>query len=150
MNVTFDTNVFVSGFTRPTGRAAIALAKITANVDTLFVSQHIVDELLRVLSEKFGRNDEELAIVIAWMERNARLVAPTQTLHVLADEPDNRILECALAADADLIVTGDRAMLALQRIGNTRILSLSDYLDSVDNSLTNGCYTLESRSNIGA
>ena len=86
MNVTFDTNVFVSGFTRPMGRAAVALAKIVANIDTLFVSQHIVDE------------------------------------------PDNRILECALAADADLIVTGDRAMLALERIGNTRIVSLADYL----------------------
>ncbi len=138
MNVTFDTNVFVSGFTRPTGRAAVALAKIVANVDTLFVSQHIVDELLRVLSEKFGRNDDELAIVIAWMERNTHFVAPTQTLHILADEPDNRILECALVAGADLIVTGDRAMLALQRIGNTRVISLAEYLDTVDNSLTSG------------
>ena len=138
MNVTFDTNVFVSGFTRPTGRAAVALAKIVANVDTLFVSQHIVDELLRVLSEKFGRNDDELAIVIAWMERNTHFVAPTQTLHILADEPDNRILECALAADADLIITGDRAMLTLQRIGNIRIISLAEYLDTVDNSLTSG------------
>jgi len=138
VNVTFDTNVFVSGFTRPTGRAAVALAKIVANVDTLFVSQHIVDELLRVLSEKFGRNDDELAIVIAWMERNTHFVAPTQTLHILADEPDNRILECALVAGADLIVTGDRAMLALQRIGNTRVISLAEYLDTVDNSLTSG------------
>ena len=72
------------------------------------------------------------------MGRNARLVAPTQTLNILADEPDNRILECALAADADFIVTGDRAMLALRRVGDTRIVSLSDYLDSVDNSLING------------
>ena len=114
------------------------MARIVANVDTLFVSQHIIDELLRVLSEKFGRNDDELAIVIAWITQNTHLVMPTETLHILADEPDNRILECALAADADLIVTGDRAMLELQSIGNTRIVSLADYLDSVDNSLTNG------------
>ena len=56
---------------------------------------------------------------------------------MLTDEPDNRILECALAADADVIVTGDRAMLALGRIGNTRIITLADYLNSVDNTLTN-------------
>jgi len=72
------------------------------------------------------------------MERNTHFVAPTQTLHILSDEPDNRILECALVAGADLIVTGDRAMLALQRIGNTRVISLAEYLDTVDNSLTSG------------
>ena len=137
MNVAFDTNVFVSGFTRPTGRAAVALARIAANVDTLFVSQHIIDELLRVLSDKFGRNDAELAIVTAWISEHARLVTPTQTLNILADEPDNRILECALAADADLIITGDRAMLALGRIEDTRIISLADYLGIVDNSSIN-------------
>lgn len=137
MNVTFDTNVFVSGFTTSTGRAAVALARIVANVDTLFVSQHIVDELLRVLSEKFGRNDEELAIVIDWVTKHARIAVPTETLHILADEPDNRILECAIASNADLIVTGDRAMLALETIENTRIVTLADYLNTVDNSLIN-------------
>ena len=64
-------------------------------------------------------------------------VMPTETLHILDDEPDNRILECAIASDADLIVTGDRAMLALERIENTRIVTLADYLDAVDNSLIN-------------
>ena len=139
MNVTFDTNVFVSGFTRPTGRAAQALARIVADIDNLFISQHIVDELLRVLTEKFGRNDEELAIVAVWMTEHGRMTVPTEVLRILADEPDNRILECAIAADADVIVTGDRVMLALGQIGNTQIVSLANYLDSVDNSLTNSC-----------
>lgn len=133
MNVTFDTNVFVSGFTRPTGRAAQALARIAADIDNLFISQHIVDELIRVLTEKFGRNDEELAIVEAWMTEHGRMTVPAEVLHILADEPDNSILECALAADADAIVTGDRAMLDLGRIGNTRIITLAEYLRGVDN-----------------
>ena len=55
---------------------------------------------------------------------------------ILADEPDNRILECALAADADLIVTGDHAMLELRRVGNIQIIFLADYLNTVDNLLT--------------
>jgi predicted nucleic acid-binding protein len=36
-------------------------------------------------------------------------------LHLLADEPDNRILECAVAAKARYIVTGDRALRALSK-----------------------------------
>ena len=138
MNVIYDTNIFVSGFTRPEGRASQALAAVMVSNNNLFVSRPIIEELLRVLRDKFNWNDSNLQIVMAWMGRNARLVAPTQTLNILADEPDNRILECALAADADFIVTGDRAMLALRRVGDTRIVSLSDYLDSVDNSLING------------
>ena len=108
MNVTFDTNVFVSGFTRPTGRAAQALALMNC---------------LGSLAEKFGRNDEELAIVGAWMTEHGSMTAPTEVLRILADNPDNRILECALAADADVIVTGDQAMLTLGQIGNTRIIT---------------------------
>ena len=54
MNVTFDTNVFVSGFTHPEGRAGQALANILNDGDVLFVSQFIIDELKRVLTEKFG------------------------------------------------------------------------------------------------
>ena len=69
----------------------------------------------------------------AWFSTHTRVVTPTQTLNILTDEPDNRILECALATDADLIITGDRAMLALGRIEDTRIISLADYLSIVDN-----------------
>lgn len=138
MKVVYDTNILVSGFEFTTGRAQQALDIIVSGQDILFVSQHIIQELLRVLADKFNRDAYTLATVRDWLAQNAQLVASADTLHILADEPDNRILECALAADADLIVTGDRAMLALQRIGDTRIVSLADYLDSVDNSLTNG------------
>ena len=105
----------------------------------MFISYPIINELLRVLANKFGRTNAELAEVRGFIIEFGHLVTPVQTVAVLADEPDNRILECALAADADVIVTGDRAMLALGQIGNTQIVSLANYLDSVDNSLTSSC-----------
>ena len=134
MRIVFDTNILVSAFEFPNGRAAQALDNITMGRDTLFISQPIVEELLRIITNKFHRNDAGIRIITTWLANHARLIYPTETLAVLADEPDNRILECALSADAQVIVTGDRAMLALGEIGNTRISSLSTYLD-VDNSL---------------
>ena len=131
MRVVFDTNILVSAFEFPEGRAAQALPKIRDYIDNLFISQPIIDELLRVLTQKFGRSHAELAELRIFLAKYGELVAPTQTLAVLADEPDNRILECALAANAPIIVTGDRAMLALGEIGNIRISSLSTYLDVV-------------------
>ncbi len=134
MIVTFDTNILVSGFTRPEVRASQAMVNITLRNDDLFISQPIIEELLRVLDNKFNWSAAALDAVSGWIARNCQVVAPVETLSVLADEPDNRILECAIAANADLIVTGDRQMLALGSFQRIRIVTLADYLDYVDNS----------------
>jgi uncharacterized protein len=58
----------------------------------------------------------------------ALFVRPRRRLHVVKDEPDNRILECALAGRAEAIVTGDHALLSLGEYNGVRIISLRDYL----------------------
>ena len=138
MKVTFDTNILVSAFEFPNGRAARVLLNIRSNRDLMFISPLIVKELLRVLTDKFGRTEVELEEVRVFIRQFGHSVTPTETLSVLTDEPDNRILECAAAANADLIVTGDRQMLALGNFGDIRIVTLSDYLEIVDNPFTSG------------
>lgn len=137
MKVTFDTNILVSAFEFPNGRAAQALLNIRSERDLMFISCPVIKELLRVLADKFGRTEVELEEIRAFIGQFGHLVTPTETLSVLADEPDNRILECAAAASADLIVTGDLQMLALGNFQNVRIMSLADYLDHVDSSFIN-------------
>jgi predicted nucleic acid-binding protein len=51
----------------------------------------------------------------------------------LADEPDNRILECAVAAEADFIVTGDKHLLSLKHFRNISIVTLSHFLEFLKN-----------------
>lgn len=51
-----------------------------------------------------------------------------EKITVLQDDPDNRILECALAGNANIIVTSNRAMLELSEYQGVRIITLSDYL----------------------
>jgi len=126
--VVFDTNVFVSALTLPGGRADQALRKVVSGEDSLTLSRPIMDELLSVLARKFARDREELARVAVFLSDLGEIFEPDVSVSVLADEPDNRILECALAAGADIIVTGDRAMLAAGEFEGVRILSLSDYL----------------------
>ena len=128
MKVVFDTNVFVSALTLPDGRGDQALRKIVEGEDSLALSKQILDELLSVLARKFARNREELARVAVFLSNLGEIVEPAESLTVLADEPDNRIVECALAANAQLIVTGDRTMLALGEYQGIRIVSLSAYL----------------------
>jgi len=128
VKVVFDTNVFVSALTLPGGRGDQALGRIIESKDSLAISRPIIDELLSVLARKFSRDREELARVAVFLCNLAELVEPSEGLAILADKPDNRILECALAAQAEIIVTGDRAMLALAEFQDIRVVSLGEYL----------------------
>ncbi len=56
------------------------------------------------------------------------MVEPELRLSVLEDEPDNRILECAVAAGAMAIVTGDKDLLALKNYEGIGIMTVSDLL----------------------
>ena len=123
-----DTNMLVSALTLPGGRGDQALRRIVDGEDSLALSSPILDELLSVLARKFSHDREALARVAVFLSELGEFVEPTESLAVLADEPDNRILECALTADAQVIVTGDRAMLAHGEYRSIRILSLSTYL----------------------
>ena len=129
MKVVFDTNVFVSALVFPRGNGERALLRIVEEKDRLLLSRAIVGELLDVLARKFARDREELARVAVFLGELAELVEPATQLDVLEDETDNRILECAVAGDAELVVTGDKKMLALRRYDGIRIISLVEYLD---------------------
>jgi putative PIN family toxin of toxin-antitoxin system len=64
------------------------------------------------------------------MSEIAELVHPAKRITVFKDEPDNRILECALSGDADVVVTGDKEMLRLKEYEGVKIITLKEYLES--------------------
>jgi putative PIN family toxin of toxin-antitoxin system len=128
LKVVFDSNIFVSALLLPGGRAELALEKIVSGEDRLVISKAIIDETLSVLANKFSREREELARAAVFLAELGEIVVPRRRLSVLADEPDNRILECAAAGKVDLIVTGDRAMLGLGEYKGIRIVTLREYL----------------------
>jgi putative PIN family toxin of toxin-antitoxin system len=129
VRVVFDTNIFVSALVLPRGRADEALRRILDGRDDLIVSRPIIKELLDVLARKFRRDGEDLARVAVFVADLGEIVETRRRLRVFIDEPDNRILECAIAGDADAIVTGDRAMLKLEQYRDIRILTLRSYLE---------------------
>jgi putative PIN family toxin of toxin-antitoxin system len=126
----FDTNIFISAIALSGSRAEAAILKVVEGDVRLAISREIIHEVLAVLARKFDRNAEELARVAVYLSDLAEVVAPRRRIKILTDEPDNRILECAVAGKADMIVTGDKAMLALGAYRRIRIMSLKEFLDS--------------------
>ena len=128
MRVVFDTNILVSALVFPGGRGEAALLRVIEERDQLLLSRPILDELLGVLAAKFSRDAEELARIAVFLSENATTVRPRRRLRVVKGDPDNRVLECAVAGRAEVIVTGDKELLDLGAYSGIRIVSLRDYL----------------------
>jgi putative PIN family toxin of toxin-antitoxin system len=129
LRVVADTNVFVSIF-QFGGRIGQILDLAIQGAVELCISDPIVEELRGVLGEKFHWPVERTGAAAGTLLRFCRLVDPQEPVSVCRDPDDDRILECALAACADLIVTGDRDLLDLGVFRDTPIMTPRQFLDS--------------------
>ena len=128
MKVVFDSNIFISAFVIPGSQAEKAILKMIQSNHSLIISKEIIDEILSVLTRKFSMDREAVSRTAVYLADLSSIVRATQKIKVLKDEPDNRILECAVAGGAEMIVTGDKAMLSLKQFEGIKIISLKEYL----------------------
>ena len=128
MKVVFDTNIFISAFVIPGGKAETAYSHALRRDFTLYSSVAILTETAQKLGEKFGWQQDRITFLLKAIAKVATVIKTEPHLHLLADEPDNRVLECAEAVGADFIVTGDKHLLFLKHFQNSNVVRLSDFL----------------------
>jgi len=128
VKVVFDTNIYISAFVIPGGNAEKAYLHAVDGNFELCTSIAILTELARKLDEKFGWEKEKIEQLIRSISNIANTFKTSPRLKVLSDDPDNRILECALDATAEFIVTGDKHLLNLTRYQDIEIIKLSAFL----------------------
>jgi len=115
LRAVLDTNVLVSAFTNHEGRSFQIWQIAIQRRFRLLLSPQIVTELARVLRIKFSWDDARLLPEMKFLVRTAEMVVPKLTLQVVADDDDdNRILECAVAGNAGLIVSNDHHLRKLK------------------------------------
>jgi uncharacterized protein len=61
----------------------------------------------------------------------AIVVEPTETVDLVRDSDDNRLIEAARTGDADVIVTGDQDLLSLESVGQISIMPAREFLETV-------------------
>jgi putative PIN family toxin of toxin-antitoxin system len=130
IRVTVDSNLYVSALQfGGIGVRLVGMARSGAiRMDT---SDAILAETMGVLRDKFGWDGYRLHFARLELRKFAHIVVPMQTLDVTGDPDDNRILECALAAGSDCIVTYDQDLLRLGEYGGIRIVTAVDFLRRV-------------------
>lgn len=129
--VVADTNILVSAL--QFGGKPKQLLDVAADgqID-LVTSEAILAETVRVLRDKFNRAPDWLAECDQQLRVIARLVEPTERLQVIeADPTDDRILECAVAAAADVLVSGDTHLLSLSSFRGILIQRVAEFLSGL-------------------
>ena len=128
LKIVFDTNIYISAFVIPGGNAEKAYLHAIDGDFELCTSVAILTELARKLDEKFGWEKQKIVQLLTSISNLATVFKTTPWLKVVSDDPDNRILECAIKAEADFLVTRDKHLLNLRNYGNFEIIKLSTFL----------------------
>lgn len=140
MRVVVDTNVLISAVLSPFGLPAELLDRWEIGDFELITSTALLDELRRVLGyahiRTLHRLDEEaLDQRVERFRQEATLVEPIERLAVVEqDESDNRFFECAVAGEAQIVVSGDRHLLNVGEYQGVQVLTPAafvSYLDTV-------------------
>jgi putative PIN family toxin of toxin-antitoxin system len=124
LKVVFDTNIFVMAAGMPGGYIDywLELATPPGSTFQLYTSPAILAEVQEKLESKVHF---ERTLAVEYIDRIkgiATVVNPTQKLNVVENDPDdNKVLECAVEANADIIVSADKDLLKLKRYGSTQI-----------------------------
>ena len=128
--VVLDTNVYLSALLH--GGKPEKILRHSYNPQQryeLYTSIAILQELARVLTEKFLWLDRDATKEIHRIADWTDVVKTTRSISAIPnDESDNRILECAVKAKADFIVSGDSHLLDLKEYEGIRIIKPAQFL----------------------
>lgn len=127
MRAVFDTNIYLAALLKKGLASDILDAVAKPGSDfLLFISEDIWKELEDKINEVIQKKSVQPELAAEFrkeIQDVARAVWPTEIIHeVQTDSEDNKILECAVAAEANIIVTMDRDLLKLKQFRNIAIV----------------------------
>ena len=133
LRVVLDSNVIISGFLFGGPPARLLEHALHDSVQAC-TSLPILDEVRDVLQRpKFGLTSDQALTLIEELHDLCEIVTPRRRVKVVtADPDDNAILECADAAGAKLVVSGDSHLLDLGQWNGIDILSPADAIQRVE------------------
>lgn len=130
MRVVIDSNIYLSGLIFPDSKPALILYLANQGKFKVYCSDFIVDEIRRILIKKFGYNERIANQFIGEFLKFIKIIIPHKKINIIkANKDDNHILECALFAKADYLITGDKKhILPLGKIGKTEIINPAEFI----------------------
>ena len=132
LRVVIDTNVFISAFYLPESRPANVVLLARRKTILNLISPQILKEVERIIKKKLLWDNSKTHGAVRWIKNFSEEVYPQERLAIIADDPDNRVLECAVAGQADLIISGDKHLLNLKNFQGINVVTPADFLEAIE------------------
>lgn len=132
MKIVLDTNVFISGIFW-NGSPNKVLMLWAKNKINLLVTKKILSEYFRIPQEI----DKKGSIAKKWsnlVHENSLIIEDKELVQVCRDVEDNKFLNCAIAGEANYLVSGDKDLLSLKIIKSTKIITPAQFSKNYKNS----------------
>ena len=126
--VVLDTNVYISAILFG-GKPEVIRKLLREGKIEVLVSEAIILEIAEVLRRKFDWDSWQISQVIDEIRAITTLVVPRESIFLIRDDADNRILECAFEGNAQYIISGDKHhLLPLKEYEGIKILTPGEFL----------------------
>jgi putative PIN family toxin of toxin-antitoxin system len=129
--IILDTNVLVSSLIQRSYPFLIVNQLFIKNEIELCISDALIHEYYEVLKRrKFSKYPDFIQraeTLLADIERKSVYYYPTETLYIINDFADNRLLELAEKSGADFLITGNTNDFTIESYKKTKIISPKDY-----------------------
>lgn len=128
MRIVLDTNIYISAAIL--GRVCEEILKICRfrNIE-VFISDDIIIEIETKLQEKFFWNDKQIRFFKENILEFTNIIKTTNKIVCIKDDADDdKILECAISAESDYIISGDKHLIKLKSFRNIKILKPAEFL----------------------
>jgi putative PIN family toxin of toxin-antitoxin system len=131
LKVVFDTNILFSAVGW-TGVPFQCLEAARHKEFSLILSEYILAELSEKLTIKRTLSEVEVREIVTKLRAFSEVITTAGLIKVVESDPDDdAILECAVEAAADCLVTGDSDLLNLKSFKQIRILRAAEFLAEV-------------------
>ena len=132
VRVVIDTNVYISGLTF-TGKPNEVLELMIKEKIEVYISPFILGEIETILKKTFGWDEEQVKKALNQIKRKATQIRPKDKVSIVKQkDSDNRIIECAIEAKAQYLVSGDtKHLLPLKQYRGIEIISPAKFLEAM-------------------
>lgn len=122
-----DTNVLVSAMISSAGNEALLLMAINQGLVTPYFSPEILDEYSEVLLRpRFRFPGNEVDALLDLFRLRGKLLNPESTARISPDPDDDKLIACALAAEADFLVTGNKRHFPQTKPWGARVVNAAE------------------------
>ena len=126
--VVIDTNVTISAFGWG-GKPLQIIELLEQGVIRNCVSEQTLKELIAALAyPKLAFSHVTQTSILEFVLAYSDVYDPAERIYAAPDPDDDKFIECAAAANAKIIITGDKRFLSLKRHGGVRVLSPENFL----------------------